>query len=180
VGRRVFLLTVNALESISGTTRDVVVVTPAGERRVNVRIPSGINSGASFKVECPATEEFPEQVITIKVDLEDHPYVERKGLNIILTLPITIGEAISGSEIEIPTVKGSAKVRVPPGWSEGKKLRMKGLGIDTGKSVGDLYIKPKIILPDAKASPEVIREISKAVDDLYLKNVRAKFPKKLR
>lgn len=180
VGKRTFVVTIDALESIHGTTREIVVLTSAGERRATIALPSGVNSGANLSIELGAESSYPAQTVTVKVSVEPHEYIARDGLDIILRVPITIGEALIGTEVEVPTVTGNASLKISPGHGLGKKLRVKGKGIDSGRSVGDMYLIPEITLPDLESvESERLKMAANVIDELYLKDVRHPLPKTL-
>jgi molecular chaperone DnaJ len=180
IGKRTFVVTIDALESIHGSSREIVVLTTAGERRVSVALPAGVNSGANLNIELGAEESFPAQTVTVKVNVEAHEYIRREGLDIVLRVPITIGEALLGTEVDVPTIEGSASLKIAPGHGLGKKLRVKGKGIDSGRSVGDMYLIPEIVLPEIeRVEAERLKMAAKVVDELYVKDVRSPLPRTL-
>ena len=83
----------------------------------------------------------------IHVTVAPHPSYSRSGLNLNVTLPISIGEAIRGSKIDLPTPHGTITVTVPPNSSGGKSLRLKGMGIKTKDKSGDLIAQLQIVVP---------------------------------
>jgi DnaJ-class molecular chaperone len=82
--------------------------------------------------------------------VEPHPYFHRQGDNIYCTVPITIPEAALGARIEVPTVDGKAKLRIPPGTHSGQKFRLRERGapsLRAGGVRGDQFVEVKITLP---------------------------------
>jgi DnaJ-class molecular chaperone len=80
-----------------------------------------------------------------------------------MDVPISIGEAIRGAKIEIPTLEGRATLTVPPGTDSGRKLRLRGKGIANpgGGPPGDLYVTIQIRVPR-----DLSEEVQKRVDEL--------------
>ena len=78
-----------------------------------------------------------------------HPFFHRERLDLVLELPLTIDEACHGAPIQIPTLEGWARVRIPPGTRGGERLRLRGKGLhdETGRR-GDLYVHLCIRRPD--------------------------------
>jgi DnaJ-class molecular chaperone len=79
-----------------------------------------------------------------------HPYFKRKGDNIYCTIPITVPEAALGAKIEVPTIDGKARLRVPPGTQSGQQFRLRERGVPSlraGGARGDQYVEVRITLP---------------------------------
>jgi molecular chaperone DnaJ len=85
-------------------------------------------------------------VLTVKV--EKHPIFERDGLNLKVNVPVTFAEAALGATIEVPTIDGEpVRLRVAPGTSSGRVLRVKGRGVETPKGKGDLLARIEVAVP---------------------------------
>jgi len=86
----------------------------------------------------------------LKVQVIPHPYFRREGSNLFLDLPLSIEEAILGTQVEVPTLaEGMVSLKVPAGTSSGAKLRLKGKGIldRKTKEQGDQFVVVKIAVP---------------------------------
>ena len=84
----------------------------------------------------------------LTVQVAPHPFFARKGNDLLLRLPVTLGEAVAGASIDVPTPSGTVSLHVPPGTSSGKKLRIKGHGVAPKNGVkGDLLAEVLIVLP---------------------------------
>jgi len=81
--------------------------------------------------------------------VEKHPYFQRKGEDLYIEVPITVWEAILGTEVEVPTLKGSRKVKVAPGLQPGDQYRLPGQGFPSfdGASRGDQVIVFRVVIP---------------------------------
>ncbi|MDO4161617.1 MAG: J domain-containing protein [Pseudomonadota bacterium] len=123
-------------------------------KTINVKIPAGMQSGQTMRLKGLGNVglnggENGDVLITVNVD--EHPYFKNDGLDILLNLPISVKEAISGAKITVPTINGKVAVTVPPFSSSGEKLRLKGQGIKAKTGQGDEIISLQIILPKVKS-----------------------------
>ena len=87
-----------------------------------------------------------------------------------MELPITVGEAIRGATIEVPTPLGSVKVKIPAGAQSGQQLRLKGKGVPAfgNTPAGDLYLRLMIRVPKGRLQ----HEVAEKVDQAYTEDVR--------
>jgi DnaJ-class molecular chaperone len=90
--------------------------------------------------------------------------LRRNGRDIELALPLTVGEAILGTQVDVPTVDGSVRLTVPPGTSSGAKLRLRGKGVMApGGTRGDQFCRVEIVVPKLDPSDKATRDL---VDEL--------------
>ncbi|MCC6952872.1 MAG: DnaJ domain-containing protein [Deltaproteobacteria bacterium] len=174
-----FRFTLDALESIRGSSREISIEGASGPRLIRVKTPPGIHQGAVLKVNCPPKDDEPGRMLHVRVYIEPHELVEREGFDIIVSVPITIAEAVSGAEIEVPTLEGPLKINLPPGWDPQKRLRIKGRGVKdevSGES-GNLFVKTIVVLPDEPS--KALTEAAEKIEFLYRGNVRGKIPRSL-
>jgi molecular chaperone DnaJ len=78
----------------------------------------------------------PSGNLYVVVDVEPHSIFDRHGDDILCEVPITVTAAALGEEIEVPTLDGKAKLKIPPGTSSGQIFRLKGKGIVNRKGFG--------------------------------------------
>jgi len=152
-------VTISFRNSVVGT-EVTIPVAPRGSTPTSVttRIPAGIRNGGKIKV---AGRGGPGQGgpgdLYIVVNVTKHPVFSRKegDANLYMTLPITFNEAALGADIKVPTMEGDeVTLRIPAGTPGGRVLRIKGRGIKTSKSHGDLMVTLEIQVPqriDGKA-----------------------------
>jgi molecular chaperone DnaJ len=114
-------------------------------RRVTVRIPRGADDGSTLRIPTNGTDESGNVIIETRI--RPHPWLRRDGLDLYLKLPVSLEEAYNGAQIEVPTVGGSVKLRVPPGTQPGTRLRLRGKGIRRAAEHGDLYVEVEVRLP---------------------------------
>ena len=80
-----------------------------------------------------------------------HKFLERKGDNVYIVVPITVPEAALGTKIEVPTVEGKAQLKIPSGTESGQKFRLRERGFPSLRNPslrGDQFVEVKIVLPE--------------------------------
>jgi len=124
--------------------------------RIEASIPAGIESGQSVRLKGQGSQGVNggapgDLIITVKIS--SHPKFSRSGEDISADLPVTIGEAVHGAKVDVPTIHGPVSLTVPKGSNTGTRLRLKRQGIRRkGGKVGDHYVRLQVALPDASDS----------------------------
>ena len=118
-------------------------------KAIQTRIPAGIKDGNKIKVKGKGQSgQAGPGDLYITVHVIKHPVFTRDELNLKMNLPVTFAEAALGADIKVPTIDGDeVTVRIAPGTSNGKTLRVKGRGVKTSKGVGDLLITLDVQVP---------------------------------
>lgn len=178
-GLRTFNFTIDALESVTGTIREVAFDELDEPRVVKIRIPAGVHDDAVIDAVSVNDDPTEMEIVRARIRIRPHKFVERDGYDLTLKVPVTVGEAVSGAELEVPTPNGPAKFILPPRWNVEQKFRLKGLGIvhPDKKFRGDLYVQPVVAVPDH--TTQALDESAKMLDSFYFTNVRTHFPKNL-
>jgi len=149
--------------------------TPKSEQ-VKVKIPAGVDTGSRVRVPKKGhggrlgAEPGDLFIVT---NVGKHKFLERKGENIYVTVPITVPEAALGTRIEVPTAEGRASLKIPPGTESGQKFRLRERGFPSlrnPKLRGDQFIEVKIALP--KVISEETKEKLKEFANLNPENPR--------
>lgn len=149
--------TISFRESVFGTNLDLRLSTERGAtQNITARVPAGVNDGAKIRVKGKgAAGEAGPGDLFILLHVKPHAIFARKGENLTLTLPVTFAEAALGADIKVPTMSGDdVTVRIAPGTSNGRTLRVKGRGITKGSTTGDLLVTVEVQVPrrvDGKA-----------------------------
>lgn len=155
------------MDAVRGTEKRVRYSTAEGEEEVVVKIPQGISTGKRLRLKGrglrdPRTGKRGDLYLTVKVG--EHPVFRRVGNDIYVTKEIKLTDALLGVEIEVPSLYGSKKVRIPQGVKSHSKVRLKGLGVyDSEKGVtGDQYVElivdiPKILTSNQRRLVEELR-----------------------
>jgi len=158
--------------------RGVVIST----ERLRVKIPEGIGDGNRVRVAGKGAEGAhggrPGHLY-VRVSVKPHRFFRRQGDDILSTIPITFPEAYRGAEIEVGTVHGPVRAKLPPGTNSGRTFRLRGKGVRNTKTraYGDHLYTVEIVVPQV-VSPAG-EDAARAVADLYQSNPREDLPKAL-
>jgi molecular chaperone DnaJ len=145
-------------DAIHGTT---ITLNVNGEP-MKVKVPEGIADGQKIRA------RRGNMPIQITVRVRPHPLFERRGDDIHLELPITIGEAIRGAEVEVPTIHGPSRIRIPAGTQAGRTMRLTGKGVTKKNGKGDQYVRIQVVIP-----PDAPAEAVEQLEAAYVENPRA-------
>jgi molecular chaperone DnaJ len=142
----------------SGRTRQV--------KRYRVNIPAGVRDGSRVRLAGKGEagpRSGPSGDLYVVTRVGESPVFTRKGDHVEVEVPITIPEAIRGATIEVPTLAGTKRIRVPPGTQHGTIQRLRGEGPPklNGRGRGDIHYRLAIDVPRSLS-----REQREAVDDL--------------
>jgi DnaJ-class molecular chaperone len=148
------------------------IITP---ERLTVKIPPGVDEGSRVRLSGKGAVRAPGGPagdLYLVIRLRPHPYLERKGQDLFLELPVTVREALSGATVTVPTPSGEVKLKIPEGSQSGQKLRLKGKGVINEKThtSGDLYVKLMIQLP--RAGDERVRQAADLLESCYEEDPR--------
>jgi len=163
-------ITVPFATSVLGGDHQVSFQRTTGKvETISVKVPAGIESGKKIRLRGQGAESYSgergDMMIVVKVAA--HPNYRRKGLNLLLTVPITLAEAALGAKVDVPTPHGTVTLTVPAGTSSGKSLRLKGMGIRTKDKNGDLIAELQLQLPEelTEDDEKLIRQLELAYQD---------------
>jgi molecular chaperone DnaJ len=144
--------------------------------RLSVKIPPGVGEGARVRVAGKGGTGSGGQAgdLYFVIHVRSHPYLKRDGQDLTMEVPITVGEAILGATITVPTPQGKIQLKVAPGSQSGQRLRVKGRGAPDpkGGTPGDLYVRLMVHVP-ANGGGEGLREAVAVVDKAYGGDPRA-------
>jgi DnaJ-class molecular chaperone len=151
-------LAIDFRDAILGSTMSLQV----NGDSMKVKIPEGIGDGQKLRVKRGGMP------IQITVRVRPHPFFERRGDDIYIDLPITVGEAIRGAEVEVPTIHGQSRIRIPAGTPSGRTMRLTGKGVKRKGGAGDQYCRIQVAVPAAAPAEAV-----DAIEAAYAENPRA-------
>jgi DnaJ-class molecular chaperone len=138
-----------AVEFLDAATLTPQRITLADGKTIDLKLPAGIESGTQMRLSGkgqPGPGGNGDAIVTLEV--KGHPFFRRDGDDIRLDVPITLGEAVRGDKIKVPTVDKPVFVTVPAGTSSGKTLRLKGKGFSKkGGGRGDQLVTLNVDLP---------------------------------
>lgn len=126
--------------------------------RIRVRIPQGVDDGTRLRLPARGAPERADPAapkgagpgdLFLTVRVRPHPYFRRRGLDVLGELPVSFAEAALGAEVEVPTLDGPVRVRLPPGTSSGRRFRLRGRGValPDGRT-GDHFYTVRIVVPE--------------------------------
>lgn len=170
-------LDIDFLDAVRGfrTTLTLQRPGPGGRREtMTVNIPPGAETGKRIRLRGkgePGVRGGAPGDLYIVPRVKPHALLSRSGRDLTMDLPVTVGEALRGASVEVPTPVGTVKVRVPAGAQSGQRLRVSGKGVPAhGKSpAGDLYLRVMIRLPKGEVAGDLVDKLDRA----YRENVRA-------
>ncbi len=150
-----YTVTITLEECARGVTKDVQFRRNTGENakveeKLRVKVPAGVDTGQKLKV---AGKGYGGSKGTgdlyVVVNVADHEFFRRRGADIFCDVPVSYAQALLGAELDVPTLKEPAVVRLPPGCQPGTVLTLKSRGLPRLKGVGrgDLYVKVVLDLP---------------------------------
>lgn len=140
-----------------------------GETNIKVNIPAGVSEGNYIPLKGQGNAGIrggPPGDLIVMIEEEPHPVFQREEQDVILDLLISFPEAVLGTEVEIPTLNGKAKLKIEPGTQSGKILRMKEKGIPhlNGYKRGDQLVRVNVWVPTRLTARE--KELLKQLEQL--------------
>lgn len=154
-------ITVPKMEVQNGAVR-------RGTERIQVKVPPGVSNGSKIRLAGkgePSPNGGPNGDLFIITRVRPHEFLERKGDNLHLELPVSIAEALLGTRIEIHTYEGTTKMTIPPCTQNGQTFRLSGKGAPhlKGSGKGDLYVTARVQIPKHldEESKDLIREFER-------------------
>lgn len=135
--------------------------------KIKVKVPAGVDSGIKVRIAGAGDAGIrggPRGDLYVYITVAPHEIFQRSGNDVICEVPIHYWQACLGDEIEVPTLDGTAKLKIPEGTQSGSSFRLKGKGIPSlrGFGRGDQFVKVMVVTP-TKLSPrekELLRELA--------------------
>ena len=152
-------LTITLEEAAKGAEKLISIHKDGKVEKIAVKIPPGIDTGKKLRVAGKGESGpggGPAGDLYVRVNVQKHPHFTREGSDIYIDQEIKFSEASLGTTIEVPTLNGIKKVKVPPGTSGNTKLRLKGEGMPhlKGRGKGDAYVRIVIKVPKKLTSKQ--------------------------
>lgn len=147
--RQAYSLTISFMDAVKGATKKV---TMSGKTQT-IKIPAGVDNRSRIR--------FGDADVVIEV--EPHKKFKREGYNIITDEELTFAEAALGNELDVETVGGNVKIKIPAGTQPDTLIRLRGKGVKSVNSSahGDHYVRIKIVIPKnlTGRQKELLREL---------------------
>ncbi|MBI5641092.1 MAG: molecular chaperone DnaJ [Nitrospirae bacterium] len=151
------------------------------QKSISVKFPPGVDTGSRLKIQGegePGTQGGPRGDLYIVLHVEEHPFFKREGTELFCEVPISFPQAALGAEVEVPTLDGTAKIRIPAGTASGSVFYLKGKGAPRigghhrGNQAVRIYIDvPKKLTPRQK---ELLDEFASLSGDEVSRSFREK------
>lgn len=142
---RHYALTVDFIAAANGARQRLEL---APGKSLDVTIPAGVRDGQMLRLKeqgSPGLGGGPAGDALIEIRIAPHPFFRRDGDDVLLDLPVTLGEAVLGGRVAVPTPSGAVTMTIPPHSNTGTKLRLRGKGV-AGR--GDELVTLKVVLPE--------------------------------
>lgn len=155
------------------------------EREVEVEVPSGVTSENFLTLRGQGSvgpRGGPRGDLVILLEIQEDPRFTRDGSDLVHDLPVTFSQAALGAEVDVPTVDGTARVKVPAGIQGGEMLRLRGLGLPhlNAPGRGDQLVRVLVWTPEDLSSEQEelflrLREIESPIPDPAARSARKGF-----
>ena len=138
---------------------------------VSLQVPAGVHDGARLRVPelgHSGLRGGRTGDLYVDVHVQPHPLVRREGDDLFIVVPVAVHEAVLGARIDVPTLDGGVRLRIPPGTQGGHRFRLSGRGAPHHAGTrGDLIIEVKLVLPPVadERSKELMREFGRLNGD---------------
>jgi len=146
--------------------------------RLTVKIPAGVADGARVRVRGKGGVgrggAAPGDLYFI-VKVRPHPLISREGNDLTIEVPVTVGEAMLGATVSVPTPDGRVQLKVPKGSQSGQRLRLRGKGVPDpkGGARGDLYVRLMVQVPKDGTADTRLKDAVATLESAYGEDPRA-------
>ena len=142
-------------------------------RRVSVRVPAGVDDGTAIRLSGEGdagTRGGSAGNLYVVLSVAKHEFFTREGDYVIYELPVNFAQAALGTEVEVPTLYGNGKLKIPPGSQTGKVFRLKDKGIPHlhGSGRGDQLVKLLVVTPESltREQRQLFEELAKSLGSI--------------
>lgn len=139
------------------------------ERTLSIHIPAGVDTGSRMRLAGEGESGMaggPSGDLYVVISVRDHPLFERQDNDLICEVPVTFVQAALGDEIEVPSLEGPVKVKIPSGTQGGKVFRLRGRGMPSlnGGGRGELLVRILVEVPSKLSSrqKQLLRQFADA------------------
>lgn len=133
--RQVYSLTIDFMDAVKGATKKVTI----NDKEQTIKIPAGVDDGSRIR--------FNDYDVVLRVKSDSR--FRREGADIVVDKEISFAQAAMGDEVEVDTVTGPLKIKIPPATQPETLIRLRGKGIPRlrGSGNGDEYVRIRIVVP---------------------------------
>jgi molecular chaperone DnaJ len=117
------------------------------EKTLTVNVPKGAETGDRLRLKGKGGvgTNGRRGDVYLNIEVGDHPYLRREGLNLVTTAEVKPLELLAGGKVDVPTLKSSVKMSVPAGFDPSERLRIAGKGVTRKGDTGDLLVELKVV-----------------------------------
>ena len=141
-------------------------------KTLSVKVPAGVDTGDRIRLAGEGeagAEGGPAGDLYVQIAVREHSLFQRDGKHLYCEVPISIVDAALGGELEVPTLEGRVKLKIPPETQTGKQFRLRGKGISPvrGGSTGDLICRVIVETPVnlSKKQKDLLKEFQESMGD---------------
>ncbi len=170
-------VSISIFDAIRGVRRTVELTDASGKtRKISALIPPGVRTGSIVRFR---RKEDPAEEVILVVRVALHPWLSMTAKGLTMEIPITIGEAIQGGKVQVPSLGDPLLVTVAPGTQSGREVRLKSQGVRLADgSRGDLFIKFLVAVPQNPDAPGLREKIGE-LSSYYAQPVRQGLPRSI-
>jgi molecular chaperone DnaJ len=144
------------------------------EKTLEIKIPAGVDTGSRLRVQGegePGLRGTPPGDLYVVLSVEEDPFFKREDNNIYCEIPISVTQAVLGSEVTVPSLEGHEKLVIPEGTQTGTVFRIRGKGIPSlnGRGKGDHFVAVGVRTPKklSKEERRLYEELSRFSSEKY-------------
>tara|TARA_R110002072_G_C7976868_1_gene535600 strand:- start:11042 stop:12178 length:1137 start_codon:yes stop_codon:yes gene_type:complete len=141
------------------------------QKTLSVKVPAGVDTGDRIRLAGEGeagTHGAPSGDLYVQVSVKEHPIFVRDGKNLYCEVPISLVDAALGGELEVPTLDGRVKLRIPEETQTGKMFRLRGKGVAPvrGGGAGDLMCRVTVETPVnlSKKQKDILRDFQQTLE----------------
>ncbi len=161
-------LSISLEEAAAGGERRISYRKNGKIEEVSVKIPKGIATGKKLRLAgkgMAGKNGGPSGDLYLQISVREHPIFTREGDDLVVEKEVNFSEAVLGTTVEVPTLEGKKRVKIPPGTQSHTKMRLKGLGLPhfQKEGRGDELVKVIVKVPKrvSEKSKKMIEELAK-------------------
>ncbi|WP_100398294.1 molecular chaperone DnaJ [Bacillus sp. FJAT-44742] len=143
-------------------------------KKINIQVPAGVDHGQQIRVAGQGEggkNGGPSGDLYVVFNVRPHEFFKRDGDDIYCDMPLTFTQVALGDEIEVPTLHGRVKQKIPAGTQSGVQFRLRGKGVPNvhGRGYGDQFVKVQVVTPKklTEKQKELLREFSEISGDAH-------------
>jgi len=147
----------------------------SGTERIRVTVPRGVREGSKVRVAGrgePGLNGGKSGDLYLIIHTKPHPFLSRKGDDLHMNVPVTVGEVMNGAVIDLPTMDSAIRLKIPGGSQNGQVLKVRGKGAYNSKTKqnGDLFVRLDLKVP--KTEDREILAAADRMNSFYSSDIR--------